>query len=210
MVNYGRKLFLTVFYLIIVICIISFGISPVFANQAEIMLPTCNQVTSERYNIFINVIIPLGIEFFGAFLGFLSAILLSAKVDKRKRTDLEKSLCKELETIKNELEERLKDNTSDEIYSYITTAWDINLASGSLSFITNNYIYRKYFDTYSKIQYAQQLEKEYIKGKLSQNSDNKNSFTYRYIQTMDVARKREAQLIFDMIKKLLKEKEHAN
>lgn len=160
-----------------------------------------------------DIILPLCLEFFGAFLGVLTALALDSYSEKKQWDDVNSSLLTELQSIGIELEDRKQDDYS--YYQYITPVWDINMAAGNLSLLTHsksakNYIKKDYIDIYAKIHYAQSLERDYIQGRLLMrnflNSENTvDGIADDYINHIDSARKAEALLILEMIQKLPKE-----
>ena len=153
-----------------------------------------------------DVVGTIGVEFVGAFLGFLFAIAFANRSNRKQTKELDRSLHNELEVIYNELNTRLKDEEFSDFYCYQTPIWEINLASGTLALVTNSLVFNKYIKVYSKIQYAQTLEKEYLHAKLFAKDDEPSSFAYRYILAIDKARRREAEGICEQINKsILKE-----
>lgn len=160
-----------------------------------------------------DIILPLCVEFFGAFLGVLTALALESYSEKKQWDDVNDSLLSELQKIGIELEDRKEDDYS--YYQYVTPIWDINMAAGNLSLLTHsksgkNYVKKDYIDIYAKIHYAQSLERDYIQGRLLiHNSYATDSFgddvADGYINQIDLARKQEALLILEMIHKLPKE-----
>lgn len=160
-----------------------------------------------------DIILPLCVEFFGAFLGVLTALALESYSEKKQWDDVNASLLTELQKIGIELEDRKEDDYS--YYQYVTPIWDINMAAGNLSLLTHsksgkNYVKKDYIDIYAKIHYAQSLERDYIQGRLLiHNAYATDSFgddvADGYINQIDLARKQEALLILEMIQKLPKE-----
>ena len=142
------------------------------------------------------------IEMVGAFLGFLSAIMLANRSNRKQMKELDVSLMNELRKIFNELEERFEDEDPEDYYRYQTPIWEINLESGALALVVNNKVYNKYIKIYSKIQYAQELEAEYVHAKLHENKYEEECFVYRYAETINKARKREAKDIYEYIKNM--------
>lgn len=156
----------------------------------------------ESYKVFSDLIAPISLEFLGAFLGVLTALGLNAHASKKQYKELNESLYNELLTLETDLNKRF--NEKQDYYRYLTPIWDINLASGNLSVLVNKHIDKKYIEIYSKIQYAQELEREYIHSKvLEMNSDNR--FLIDYIITIDSARIREAKEICELISKIKKD-----
>lgn len=151
--------------------------------------------------LITNLITSFGIEVIGAFLGFLSAIAFANRSNKSQRKELDAGLYRELEAIYNELTERIEDTDFWDFYRYQIPIWEINLASGSLALVANAKIYNKYIEVYSKIQYAQVLENEYLHTKLFADTSNSEDFACRYIDTINSARKREAEAIRENIEK---------
>lgn len=139
-------------------------------------------------------------EMLGACLGFLSAIMLTNLSNRKQMKELDSSLLLELRGIKEELEKRFRIGFED-YYCYQTPIWDINLESGALALVGNSKVYNKYIQIYSKIQYAQGLESEYVHTRLFKVTNNEDDFADRYIKTIDDARKREAKNIHEYIEK---------
>lgn len=165
-------------------------------------------VFSSPFNFVTDFLIPLCMETLGAFGGFLSAIAISRRTSRQQRQELDLSLRNEIETIRDELESRLAQKEDFSWYQYSIPVWEINLASGLLSSLANHHIYKKYIGVYSKIQYAQELEREYTHSKLLQDSyasTQKDSFLSSYITSTDAARKDCAKSIYEMILELLKD-----
>lgn len=153
-----------------------------------------------------NILSSVIVEMLGAFLGFLSAIALTNRSNRKQMKELDASLLDELRKICKELEERLEDKESEDYFRYQTPIWEISLQSGTLALVINNKVYNKYIQIYSKIQYAQDLESEYVHAKLNEKVDEKKGekecFVNRYIRTIDLARKREAKDIYEYIRKM--------
>lgn len=163
---------------------------------------------SSSLNFFVDFLIPLGIQILGVAGGLLGTIAIGKLTNKRQRRELDFSLRNEIKTIHDELELRLAQEEDYSWYQYSTPVWDINLASGSLSFLANHHIYKKYIGIYSNIQYAQELEKEYTHSKLLQDSyaiKHEGGFLNDYISDTDAARKECAKKICKMILELLKD-----
>ena len=169
--------------------------------------------TTPQNTFLTDIFQPLCVEFFGAFLGVLTALALESYSEKKQWDEVNTSLFNELQKIGIELEDRKKDDYS--YYQYVTPIWDINMAAGSLSLLTHsksgkNYIKKDYIDIYAKIHYAQSLERDYIQGRLLTRSTYKtdavgDDVADRYINQIDLARKHEALLILEMIQNLPKE-----
>lgn len=155
--------------------------------------------TDKYTDLFTDVLIPLVLEFIGAFLGVLTAIWLNSHANKKQYKELNEALYNELLALYSDLSTHLIEE--EEYYRYLTPVWDINLASGNLSILTNKHIDKKYIKIYSKIQYAQELECEYIHSKLLEDSTNGN-FLCAYITTINNARIREAKEILSLIDEL--------
>ena len=147
-----------------------------------------------------SVLSSIFIEMLGAFLGFLSAIVLTHRSNKKQMKELDISLLGELRAVYEELGERLQKGFED-YYRYQTPIWDINLESGTLALVSSSKVYNKYIQIYSKIQYAQELESEYVHTKLFKHPNETDDFVERYIDTIDNARKREAENIHNYIEK---------
>lgn len=170
------------------------------------------QNTLDNFNIlqfvkpYVGAIGTILVEILGAFLGFLSAIAFANRSNKKQREELNDSLYYELKTIYNELDDRLKDEDIGDYYRYLTPLWEISLSSGTLTLVTNSLIYNKYIKIYSKIQYAQDLEREYLHTKLFAKTEDLTGFANRYINTIDKERQNEAKSIRDEIyQNILKE-----
>ena len=149
-------------------------------------------------NICEDVIIPLLIEFFGAFLGILSAIGLSNSNKHQKHNELNQSLKSELIRIKEELIEHIHSGGKD-YYRYATPTWDIHMKSGTFNDIDYDK-YKKYIDVYSKIEYAQEVEREWTHSVLMADI---SKIGKAYIDTMNNERLKRAQEIIDAIESLL-------
>lgn len=165
-------------------------------------------ISPSSFNLITDFVIPLCMQTLGVFGGFFSAIAISKRTSKKQRQELDIGLRNEIETIRDELELRLAQEEDFSWYQYPIPIWEINLASGSISSLTNHRIYKKYIGVYSKIQYAQGLEKEYTHSKLLQSSyvaGKKDSFLNDYIASIDAARKDCAKNIYEMILDLLKD-----
>lgn len=220
MSKYGRVLVLCIIFFLMCNCS-----SMVYANEnidvqstekndvgTETMQGTLEEVlTTEDMGkcpeSIVSIYSSIVVEIIGAFLGFLSAIAFANRSNRKQTKELDSSLYNELKTIYNELKERLTDNDFGDFYRYQTPIWEINLASGALALVANSLVYNKYINIYSKIQYAQTLEMEYLNTKLYAKTDDSSSFAYRYIVTIDKARRREAENICEQIEKsILKEK----
>lgn len=169
--------------------------SQVFDNSNE----TSSDDSSSQIDALKNMVGSVLIEIVGAFLGFLSAIAFAKRSDKQQMKELNSSLYNELLKIYKELILRLEDEELEDYYHYQTTIWDISLASGTLALVANSKIYKKYIQIYSMIQYAQELESEYTHAKLFADLSKDESFAIRYINTIGIARKREAKNICDHI-----------
>lgn len=140
------------------------------------------------FDCITNLIIPLFIEFVGAFFGFMSAIYLSEKDSRDKRKELSSSLTDELGHIKIELEERLKvDANQDDFYRYPTQIWDINTRSGALNGMPLSE-YKKFTDIYSKIEFAQEIEREWSHSKMLVGYDDggASGFQKNYIAALNM------------------------
>lgn len=120
---------------------------------------------STSLSLFSDIIIPLIFEILAAFFGVFGAIWLSRKDAREKRKELVRSLRKELETIKTELDERLLYMGTSDYYRYPTQTWDINTRSGALDGLSLN-DYKIYIDIYSKIEFAHEIEREWFHSSL--------------------------------------------
>ncbi len=160
----------------------------------------------QKNDVSTDIIMPIVIEFIGAFLGIIAALWLNSFTNKKQYKELNSSLHNELLTLEQDLRKRFKENP--DYYRYLTPVWDINLASGNLSILANKHIDKKYIEIYTKIQYAQELEREYIHSKLLEKNDedtsenDKDTYLYSYITSINNARNREANKILDLIVKL--------
>ena len=169
--------------------------------------------TTSQNTFLTDILQPLCVEFFGAFLGVLTALASKSYTERKQWDEVNTSLFNELQKISTELEDRKQDDYS--YYQYVTPIWDINMAAGSLSLLTHskfgkNYIKKDYIDIYARIHYAQSLERDYIQGRLlirsAYNTDDLgDGVADGYINQIDLARKQEALLILEMIQKLPKE-----
>lgn len=165
--------------------------------------PTFSSSISFASDFFI----PLCMQTLGVLGGFLSAIAISRLTSKKQRKELDISLRSEIETIRDELASRLDQKEDFSWFQYSIPIWEINLASGSLSSLANHRIYKKYIGVYSKIRYAQELEKEYTHSKLLQDAykGKEDNFLNNYIESTDAARRDCAKNIYEMILELLKD-----
>lgn len=166
----------------------------------DIMEDEENNKNSKTLGRVIDTLRSITFEVIGAFLGFLSAIAFANRSNKAESKKLDTCLHNELEAIHNELRERIEGDDFKDFFRYQIPIWEINLASGSLALLTNAKVYDRYINIYSKIQYAQVLESEYIHTKISISN---NDFSYRYLETIDQARKREAKAILESIQEIL-------
>ena len=168
-----------------------------------------DESSNNRSNVMTDVIIPVGLEFLGAFLGILTALAVNRYIEGRQYKELNRSLYQELKKVLTDL----SDHDRKEFYRYLTPAWDIYLASGQLALLASGKIRKEYLEIYSKIQYAQELEQEYIHSKLIATNENssltRDSFKEIYIQTINKARNREASEIMQLIEQLPKESDNA-
>lgn len=153
---------------------------------------------ASKWESIKSILSSIFIEMLGACLGFLSAIALTNRSNKKLMKELDSSLLKELDEIQKELNERIE-NGFEDYYRYQTPIWDINLESGNLALVSNSKVYNKYIEIYSKIQYAQGLESEYVHTKLFKTTSEKDDFADKYIETIDNARQREAKKIREYI-----------
>lgn len=180
------------------------------AQQEQDTLADCfNENGNDRSDVMTDVIIPVGLEFLGAFLGILTALAVNRYIEGQQYKELNRSLYQELQKVLTDL----SDHDRKEFYRYLTPAWDIYLASGQLALLASGKIRKEYLEIYSKIQYAQELEQEYIHSKLMATNENgsltKDDFKKIYIQAINKARNREASEIMQLIEKLPKESDNA-
>lgn len=199
------SIFAVIIGIVFSLCIYSCGYANEQQNSVEITqsVDTTESSPQKSYNANNTIGNDLLIEFIGAFLAVLSALGLNSHSNKKQYKELNKSLHNELLTLESDLNKRLTKNL--DYYRYLTPVWDINLASGNLSLLSNGKINQEYIEIYSKIQYAQELEREYIHGKLMENQENENNrFLKDYISTIDSARIREANEIKSLIDNLKK------
>lgn len=152
--------------------------------------------TNKANDILTDIIVPVALEFLGAFLGVLVALGSSAHGNKKQYKKLNESLYNELLMVEKDLKTRFSEK--QDYYRYATPVWDINLAAGNLSILANRHVDKKYIEIYSKIQYAQELEREYIHSKL-QEEHGSGDFLKSYIATINGARVEEANEIMKMI-----------
>lgn len=164
-------------------------------------------------NIFFDLVFPFIIEFFGAFLGIIAAILLDSLFEKQKYKSINQELFEELTSIKEELNERYSDQKDDVYFRYLTPVWNIHMESGNLELLTK-IIHQKYIDIYTKIQYAQELENEYIHCRFLMSTINQNNnntcFNQIYINEINNLRNEQAVEIIDLIDKLEEKENNAN
>lgn len=149
-------------------------------------------------NIINDIAIPIIIEFFGAFLGVISAIWLSKKDERKKKRELDSALLCELRAIFTDLQDYLG-NGNIEFYRYDTTIWDINLASGAFNELDYS-TYAKYVVIYSKIKYAQEIEREWSH---AVTISNPSEITSKFIESANNERKRLANEIIESINDLI-------
>ena len=158
----------------------------------------------DTISISKEVILPLFIEFFGAFLGLISALWLSNHNLRKKRKELDLSLKEELKVIHDELGKR-KEQDVEDYYRYATPVWNINLRSGTFNELEYTK-YNQFISIYSKIEYAQEIEREWSHSKLIDadfQGEKRNTFRERYIEAMNKERKRMCSEIYNEISKLL-------
>lgn len=208
------KVMKTIIFLLIFSCFSMFVFSSTVACDLnissgdiineEISTETQIKTNMEKntHTVFRDFIFPMFIEFIGAFLGVLSALALNSHSDKKTSKELEKALKKELQNINKELE-KYSSEKEYVYYKYDTTVWDINLAAGNLSLFINSKANKKYIDIYSKIQYAQGLENEYLRMKLLKEEDLDDGIK-KYKNTIYKARLRMANEIHKGIEKEVK------
>lgn len=163
----------------------------------------------ETQSIWVTIVFPLFLEFLGAFLGVFLALWLESRGQAQQAKEVNENLYLELIGIGKELEKRLNNEDYD-YYQYVTPVWDINMAAGNLSLLTQTRrkkknIHQEYIEIYAAIHYAQTLERDYIQGKLLPHSVGSDRAVTNYLNTIDKARKREAKAIYEKIKKLPKE-----
>jgi len=209
---------------ILILLLLFLLISIAFAyndSQPQINSETEENTTSQKndaesldgINFATDVFIPLILQTLGAFLGFISALALSNCENRTQSKELESSLQDELRSIQDELEERIKPENHYLMFRYLTPAWDSGLTSGILSASSSRTVYKKYVKIYSKIKYAQELEKEYTQSNIVGSlhivftSNSSNDFIKQYVPLTDVERKKWACAIYDDIKKLLSEED---
>ena len=200
-----KKIIFAFLFLIVLGC---FSINFItYAEQYEESQDSATEVVNEnssnnpppKNNILANVVLPVSLEFLGAFLGVLTALWLNFHLNKKQYKEINESLHKELLTLREDLNTQI--TKKHEYYRYSIPVWEINLASGNLSVLVYKHIDKKYIEIYSKIQYAQELEREYIHSRLLETND-KTDFLNAYINAIDSARIREAEEIKEMINKI--------
>ena len=179
------KRILMIIFLMLLLFYIVF---PVFASQkSEIIsddISSTEFVTNSAQNSHREVDKIIGeflftflIEFFAAGLGVLSALWVDKHSENKQYEQINQSLHAELLKIRDDLNERIgKGNYI--YYRYLTPVWDINMAAGGLTLFTSidkknhkGRIDQKYINIYTKIQYAQELERDYIHWKLLEAND---------------------------------------
>ncbi len=151
-----------------------------------------------KVNIVTDVVIPVIIEFLGAFLGVISAIWLSRNDERKKIKELNSSIQRELLTIYHDLKDYLE-KEKDEFYRYDTTIWDINLTSGAFNNLDYS-TYAKYITIYSKIKYAQEIEREWSHSVIISNP---SEIAKNFIEATNLERKRLGNEILKDIKKIV-------
>lgn len=162
-------------------------------------------------NKFVDFVLPFIIEFFGAFLGILTAVWLDKHIEKQKYKSLNQELFEELQQIKEELIKRYEKKDDFVYFRYLTPIWNIHMESGNLQLLTR-IINQDYIKVYTRIQYAQELESEYIHCKVNSsffnNSVNNDKpecsdpFVQLYIDELNNNRSKEAKKIMDDIEAL--------
>jgi len=156
-----------------------------------------------------EVVIPLFLQAFGAFAGFIGALYISNRDSRKQSKELDDSLRDELTTLRDELEERIKLSNDYLMFRYSIPAWDSSLTSGLLSAQSSHSVYKKYVKIYSLIQYAQELEKEYTQSKIieslcaTENGNSDRNFIKEYVNLIDEERVKCARNIHSDIGKLL-------
>lgn len=167
-------------------------------------------------NIMYDFIIPLSIEFIGAFLGFFFAIQLGNITKQQQLKNVNIELFSELRVIANDIKStyQLRENTNGEItgghvdivFLYQTPKWDILLSAGELATIVNKSKKTNidFLDIYSDIFHAQSLENEYLTAKRNANSND--SFFETYITKIKEEKLKIAIQIYTKISQLHKEK----
>ena len=151
-----------------------------------------------KVNFVTDVVIPVIIEFLGAFLGVISAIWLSRNDERKKIKELNSSIQRELLTIYHDLKDYLE-KEKDEFYRYDTTIWDINLTSGAFNNLDYS-TYAKYITIYSKIKYAQEIEREWSHSVIISNP---SEIAKNFIEATNLERKRLGNEILKDIKKIV-------
>ncbi len=166
---------------------------------------TKNDSTEEdNKNLKKDLVLSLLAEFVGAFLGVLTALGLNKYAEIKSVAKLKMEIYAELKKIFDELDNRLKQKNDYIFYQYSTPIWNIYLATGNLTLFISRKKYKPYIDVYAKIQYAQSLENEYANIRTLSNNETDSSFEI-YKKTIEDARKREAQEIYNMISVLKKD-----
>lgn len=155
--------------------------------------------TTKKPIINKDVISQIAMEFLGAFLGVLAAITTDKQLEKKQYKEINHSLYEELQKVYSD---RIENEKAD-FYQYSTPIWDIYMASGRLTLLATGNIEKEYIQIYSKIQYAQSLEQEYIHSIIVSSSE-RNEFSKKYIDLINEAREREANNIIQMISALPK------
>lgn len=86
--------------------------------------------------ITTNVVIPVIMEFLGAFLGIIAALALDRRTQQKNYEELNNNLLSELTSVLNDLE----NNKNADFYRYPTPIWDMYLSSGELTLLTTKQV----------------------------------------------------------------------
>ena len=157
-----------------------------------------NKKNDSQINIYTDIILPVVMEAIGACLGILGAVYLSGCDIRKKRRVLDCNLQNELIEIKKELEKHINASGTD-YYRYATPIWDLIIKSGTLDSLDYTK-YERYINIYSKIQYAQEVEREWTHSMLLPDKTNFNKI---YTEIMNNERLNIAEEINQAIKLLL-------
>lgn len=148
-----------------------------------------------------NFLVELLPTFIGAFLAFLSALLVQTidgrKKEKELRKSVEKSIREELKSIKASLEEAKGDNSL--YFRYNCPVWEMCINSGYLFSLSGNKLCLEFEKIYMNIESANNIEKEYFSASLSNNAPG--NLIYRF----DQERRERRERILKGINKVLNE-----
>ena len=144
--------------------------------------------------------------FIGAFLGFGFALLVEFIMTRYSSKKTEKDV---LEKIASELDALLADlknyTTLPTYFRYQCDVWEMSINSGHLLSISSNLKYDKFIEVYSKINFANALEKSYFDLKMlqAQSSNDKDNLIANTIKKFEEERIERKNQIVEDIQKIL-------